>query len=119
MRAMLDWLLPSHSTVPAGTASNQDPAPPQKADPIARLRRAFYDLEDLPDTIGTPTAADALPIDAASVDTVAFAAAAADTEVKLAIRRSNALDTLHRLARKTGAVGTDNAVEAALMKEKR
>lgn len=119
MRAMLDWLLPSRSTVPAGTAGNQDPAPPQKADPVARLRRAFYDLEDLPDTIRAPGDAEAVPIEAASVDDVAFAAAAADTEVKLAIRRSLALDTLHQLARKTGAVGTDNAVEAALKREKR
>ena len=47
------------------------------------------------------------------------AVVAANADVSAAIRRSSALERLHRLAREAGALGTDRAVDAALKREGR
>lgn len=88
---------------------------------LARLRRAFRSLEDLPDILPAPwrpgNATDPLSIEVASIDDIAFAIVAANAEVSAAIQRSSALERLHRLAREAGSVGTDRAVDAALTRE--
>jgi hypothetical protein len=90
---------------------------------IARLRRSVHSLEELPDTIRAPWReggeTEPLPIEAATIDDIAFAVVAANAEVSAAIARSSALERLHRLAREAGAVGTDRAVDAALKREGR
>ncbi|WP_287885898.1 MULTISPECIES: hypothetical protein [Paracoccus] len=128
MRAMLawigDWLPPSLYFALAG-----NPADPSTGDPdmtvlpslLARLRQSSRSFEDLPDTIPTPwrdaNVTDPLPVEAATIDDIAFAVVAANAEVSAAIQRCSALERLHRLAREAGAVGTDRAVEAALTRE--
>lgn len=90
---------------------------------VTQLRCASYSLEDLPDTIRAPWRGneenEPLPIEAATVDDIAFAVVAANADVSAAIRRSSALEKLHRLAREAGAAGTDLAVDAALKREMR
>ena len=90
---------------------------------IARLRRAFHSLEELPDSIPAPwregNKIEPLSIEVATIDDIAFAVVAANADVAAAIRRSSALERLHRLSREAGAVGTERAVDAALKREGR
>jgi hypothetical protein len=87
--------------------------------PIARLRKAHYALEDLPDRITFPThpareSEDPLPLVDATVDDIAFAIVAMEEESSRAYRRGSALKRLYQMARETGAAGIDNAVKSAL-----
>ena len=130
MRAVLAWIgdwLPSSLYFalvgkPADLSTG-DPDMTELPSLVTRLRRASYSLEDLPDTIRAPWRGgdeiEPLPIEAATVDDIAFAVVAATTDVSAAMRRSSALEKLHRLAREAGAAGTDPAVDAALKRETR
>ena len=67
--------------------------------PIARLRKAHYALEDLPDAVTFPKhparESDApLPLEEATVDDIAFAIVAADQESIAASNRASALKRL-------------------------
>lgn len=119
-----DWLPPSLHFALAGKSAVSligDPDMTKPNDPLARLRRAFRSLEDLPDVIPTlwrsGIGTEPLPVETASVDDIAIAIVAANAELSRAIQRSSALEQLHRLAREAGAVGTDRAVDAALTRE--
>ena len=89
------------------------------ANALARLKKAQYGLEDLPEALcfpkhpGRPDEAPVLISDA-TLDDIAFAIVAADLECSAVIRRSSSLKRLYELGRKAGAVGTDPAVAAAL-----
>lgn len=128
MRATLAWirdrLPPSLYFLLAGNSAaslNGDLDMTETNGPLARLRKAFRSLEDLPEVIPAAwrpgNAADPLPVETASVDDIAIAIVAANAELSAAIQRSSALEKLHRLAREAGAVGTDRAVDAALKRE--
>ena len=130
MRATLAWigdrLPPSLYFLLAGnsTASlNGDHDMIKINGPLARLRKAFRSLEDLPEEIPASwrpgIASEPLSVEAASVDDIAIAIVAANAELSAAIQRSSALEKLHRLAREAGALGTDRAVDAALKREGR
>lgn len=87
--------------------------------PIARLRKAHYALEDLPDAVTFPKhpARDVetpLPLEDATVDDIAFAIVAADQESIAASRRASALKRLYQMAREAGATGIDPVVKTAL-----
>jgi hypothetical protein len=128
MRAVLAWigdrLPPSLYFALAGKSaetSTEDTAMAKLPSRIARLRRAFHSLDELPDTISAPwregNEIEPLPIEVATIDDIAFAVVAANADVSAAIRRSSALERLHRLAREAGAVGMDRAVDAAQKRE--
>ena len=130
MRAVLAWIgdrLPPclyfALAAKAAEPSTGDAAMAKLPSLIARLRRAFHSLDELPDTIPAPwregNDIEPLPIEVATIDDIAFAVVAANADVSAAIRRSSALERLHRLAREAGAVGTDRAVDAALKREGR
>ena len=86
---------------------------------LARLKKAHYGLEDLPDALcfpkhpGRPAEPPVL-INKATLDDIAFAIVAADQECSAVIRRSSSLKQLYELGRKAGAIGTDIDVAAAL-----
>lgn len=87
--------------------------------PVARLRKAHYALEDLPDTIRFPQhpareSEDPLPLVDATVDDIAFAIVAAEDESSAAYRRATALKRMYQMAREAGAAGVDPAVKSAL-----
>ena len=87
--------------------------------PIARLRKTHYALEDLPDAVSFPKyparESDApLPLEEATVDDIAFAIVAADQESIAASNRASALKRLYKMAREAGAIGIDPAVKSAL-----
>ncbi len=87
--------------------------------PIARLRKAHYALEDLPDAVTFPKhpareSDEPLPLEDATVDDIAFAIVAADQESIAASNRASALKRLYKMAREAGAIGTDPAVKSAL-----
>ena len=87
--------------------------------PIARLRKAHYALEDLPDAVTFPKhparESDApLPLEEATVDYIVFAIVAADQESIAASNRASALKRLYKMAREAGAIGIDPAVKSAL-----
>ncbi|MBB6190850.1 hypothetical protein FHS51_001070 [Sphingobium wenxiniae] len=89
------------------------------SNPVARLRKAHYALEGLPDTITFPQhpaceSEDLLPLVDATIDDVAFAIVAADQEYSAAYRRASALRRLYQMAREAGATGVDPAVKSAL-----
>src|SRR5688572_14998164 len=68
--------------------------------PVARLRKAHYALEDLPDTITFPQhpareTEMPLSLEKATIDDVAFAIAAADEGYSAAYRRAAALKRLY------------------------
>ena len=130
MRATLAWfgdrLPPSLYFLLAGNSApflNGETDMIEINGPLARLRKAFRSLEDLPGVIPASwrpgNATDPLPVETASVDDIAIAIVAANAELSAAIQRSSALERLHRLAREAGAVGTDSAVDAALKREGR
>lgn len=130
MRATLasirDRLPPSLYFLLAGSSAgslNGDHNMTEPNGPLARLRKAFRSLEDLPEVIPASwrpgIASEPLPVETASVDDIAIAIVAANAELSAAIQRSSALERLHRLAREAGALGTDRAVDAALKREGR
>ncbi|MBY0350792.1 hypothetical protein [Tabrizicola sp.] len=130
MRAVLawigDWLPPSLYFLLAGNSAaslNGDHDMIESNGPLARLRKAFRCLEDLPEVIPASwrpgNATEPLSVESASVDEIAIAIVAANAELSAAIQRSSALEKLHRLAREAGAVGTDRAVDFALKREGR
>jgi len=87
--------------------------------PIARLRKAHYTLEDLPDAVTFPKhpareSDDPLPLENATVDDIAFSIVAADQESIAASNRASALKRLYKMAREAGAIGIDPAVKSAL-----
>jgi len=87
--------------------------------PVARLRKAHYALDALPDTITFPqhparAREDPLPLVDATVDDIAFAIVAMEEESSAAYRRAAALKRLYQMAREAGATGVDPAVKLAL-----
>ncbi len=118
------WLPPQYQpafTEFPATPTNGTNAMPKAIDSVARLRREHHSLADLPDRIGAPWrgADEVVPLEVATVDDIAFAVVAANARVSAAIGHLSALESLHRHARETGAIGTDLAVDAALRKEAR
>jgi hypothetical protein len=83
--------------------------------PLQRLRKS-YALADLPTTIttGAPGATMSKPIEAATVDDVAFAVQALNDEMDALYRRTTALRSLHDKARRAGALGSALAVDTAV-----
>ena len=87
--------------------------------PIARLRKAHYALEDLPDAVTFPRhpareCDGPMPLEDATVDDIAFAIVAADQESIAASNCASALKRLYKMAREAGAIGIDPAVKSAL-----
>lgn len=85
--------------------------------PLQRLRES-YSLSDLPDSIHNGKPGDdghdlAKPLAIATVDDVAFAIQKLDDEATGIYRRISALKQLHDRARRAGALGSENAVDAA------
>ena len=109
---LLDFIFPRSKAMP-------DQA--KKPDDITRLRKASYSLEDLPETInfplrkGEPQRAPLALLDA-TVDDIAFAIIAAESECSAAVGRASALRRLHTLAREAGCRGTDRATDVVLNK---
>lgn len=86
---------------------------------IARLKKAHYGLDALPETVSSPQCATrpyiaAMPIEKATLDDLAFAIIAADQECTVVLDRVSALKRLYRLGREAGGVGTDPAVATTL-----
>lgn len=87
---------------------------------VAELRQKHYGFEALPDVLSVPAVPPrrphgaTLPIQEATLDEIAFAAAAIDAEFNAVSDRLYALKRLYRLAREAGALGADRAVAAAL-----
>ena len=130
MRATLAWignrLPPSLYFLLAGNSAaslNGDHDMTEPNGTLARLRKAFRSLEDLPEVIPATwrpgNASEPLSVETASVDDIAIAIVAANAELSAAIQRSTALEKLHRLAREAGPVGTDRALDFALKREGR
>lgn len=95
-----------------------------QSETLARIRKAAYSLEDLPETIDFPQhpaqeTNGPMPVVDATLDDIAFAIIAADQESSAVYRRAAALQRLYKLAREAGGIGTDNAVTMALKREKR
>jgi hypothetical protein len=130
MRAALasigDWLPPAlhfalarKSTEPLGG----DTALAKLPSLIVRLHRAFPWLNAGSDRIPTPlrdgSETDPLPIEVATIADTAFAVVVENAGVSTALQRSLALERLHRLARESGAIGTNRVLDAALKQEGR
>lgn len=93
------------------------PAKPTKA-AVETLRDKHW-LRSLPDTITVPVASgEGLFITKrlidASVDDVSFAASAMNRDASAVLRIAMDLRSVHDLARQAGAVGTANAIAAAI-----
>ena len=87
---------------------------------LAGLRQRHYALQSLPDTITVPSLGARRPvaivrtIDQATVDDIAFALDGVEAEFNAVGDRLSALRKLYRLARQAGALGADQALDAAL-----
>ena len=85
--------------------------------PLKRLRKSLW-LTETPDIIHVPAIGDEpacyVPTADATLDEVAFAEVAISRHVTVLSRTASALSEIVKLARKQGARGYDNAVEAAL-----
>lgn len=84
---------------------------------LERLREDTYSFGDLPETIRIPPLGQyrnevVRPIETASLDDVAFALQALETEASALYGKINSLRRLYELARKNGALGADNALDA-------
>jgi hypothetical protein len=104
---------------PAPALAAEPPKP--TASPVEALRREHW-LKSLPDTITVPvTGGDGVVITKrladASVDDVAFAINDLRRTTGRVLRIANDLQSVLDLARDAGAVGTSNAVAAALKAE--
>jgi hypothetical protein len=84
---------------------------------LAALRKSSHSLSHLPDTVRIPQQQDrheeaVKPIETVTLDDIAFALLGLQ-EMSMAIyRQTEALRNLYELARKTGAVGADVALDA-------
>ena len=79
---------------------------------LESLRKKSMLFADLPETVRVPghgghPAVDALPLEEASVDDLAFAIQGLENEISEVIHQASALKRLHDQARIRGAVGTD------------
>jgi hypothetical protein len=92
---------------------------------LSIVRKSHYGLASLPDTIRIPAVADrpetpAKPIEAATLDDLAFALRALDAEFSAVSDQLHALRKFYTLARDAGALGSDCAIDAvAAMKRER
>ena len=91
--------------------------------PLQRLRES-YAMASLPDTIRTGELGEfgepiGKPLSIATVDDISFALLRINEEIDAHLSRANALQHLHDRARRAGATGAENAVEAALRFEER
>lgn len=89
---------------------------------LARLKKAHYGLDALPETLSSAKhamrpAAAAVPVEKATLDDLAFAIIAADQECTAVLDRVSALKRLYRLGREAGGLGADPVVAAALKAE--
>ena len=84
---------------------------------LERLRKDDCFIADLPDTIRIPPLGErqdevTKPIETASIDDVAFAQLALQVRASALYAEIDALRRLYDTARKNGALGADNALEA-------
>ena len=84
---------------------------------LERLREDNGFLADLPDTIRIPPLGDrqeevTKPIDVASIDDIAFAQLALQARSSALYGEIDALRRVYDMARKNGALGVDNALDA-------
>jgi len=84
---------------------------------LTKIRKRHLMLEALPDTIVIPAHAGisgevTKPLTEATLDDVAFAVRSVEAEFSTVIDRLHALKKLYELARDTGALGANVAVEA-------
>lgn len=92
---------------------------------IAAVRKHHFGLTNLPDAIRVPAMGDRPETSAKSIETVtlddlAFAMRALNTEFDVVADRLHALRKLYTLARDAGALGSDCAIDAvAAMKRER
>jgi len=91
---------------------------------LTRLREANCFLADLPDAIRIPPLGErqeevTKPIDTASLDDLAFAQLALQAKSAALYAEMDSLRRLYDLARKNGAVGADNALDAVVEKKER
>jgi hypothetical protein len=89
---------------------------------LERVRENTLFLADLPDTIRIPPLGDCQeevtkPIETASIDDIAFAHLALQAEASALYSGIDALHRIHDMARKNGARGADNALDAIDNKE--
>ncbi len=85
--------------------------------PLKQLRQSIW-LSEVPANISVPAIGSApasvIPIEKATLDEVAFAELAISREASALIGVSSSLSQIVKLARKQGARGVDNAVDAAV-----
>ena len=90
---------------------------------IGRLHRAFPWLDARSDRIPAPlrdgNEIDPFPIEVATIADTAFAIVVANAGVSTALQRSLALERRQRLARESGAIGTNRILDTALKREGR
>ena len=84
---------------------------------LTALRKSTHSLADLPDTVlvpGFPGRCDETikPIKSVTLDDIAFALLALEEEESAIYREIESLRTVYAMARKSGAVGTDFALDA-------
>lgn len=90
---------------------------------LDKLRKQEYGLGALPEVISYPAGADGgeitVPIEAATLDQIAFARVALQQRSSALYREIEALRGIYEIARQNGAHGADNAFDAATAKEGR
>jgi hypothetical protein len=84
---------------------------------LDRLREDTYSFGDLPESIRIPPLGQyrnevVKPIETANLDDIAFALLALESESSVLFGKITALRRLYELARKSGALGADNAIKA-------
>jgi len=89
---------------------------------LDRLREDNCFLADIPDSIRIPALGDRQeevikPIEAASIDDIAFAQLALQAKSSALYAEIDALRRIYDMARKNGAVGADNALDAIAKKQ--
>ena len=89
---------------------------------LDRLREDNCFLADIPDSIRIPALGDRQeevikPIEAASIDDIAFAQLALQAKSSALYAEIDALRPIYDMARKNGAVGADNALDAIAKKQ--
>ncbi len=89
---------------------------------LDRLREDNCFLADIPDSIRIPSLGDRQeevikPIGTASIDDIAFAQLALQAKSSALYAEIDALRRIYDMARKNGAVGADNALDAIAKKQ--
>ncbi len=84
---------------------------------LERLREDNLFLADIPDTICVPALGQCQdevnkPVETASIDDIAFAQLALQSRASALYGEIDALRRIYDMARKNGALGADNALEA-------